>query len=164
VDTEGVQSAIELGGGRPSFDAYFLGVATAVAARGDCIRCKVGAVLVERDTHRIISTGYNGSPPGGPSCLMGECPRCLSDAPSGSNYEGCIEIHAESNCLKYANLYHPNRGGRWGWTVTMYVTRRPCDICRPLLMDQQIDGVVYPDLEKPGKWIWEPTRVWYGGR
>lgn len=58
---------------RPGWREYFLGVAEAVAARGDCTRRRVGAVLVQ--DHRIVSTGYNGAPRGAPGCLEGACPR-----------------------------------------------------------------------------------------
>jgi dCMP deaminase len=47
---------------RPDWDDYFLGIARAVAARGECVRSRVGAVLV-RD-NRIVATGYNGVPAG----------------------------------------------------------------------------------------------------
>ena len=59
---------------RISFDAWALGLAEAVSLRGDCTRRQVGAVLLDRD-HRVIGAGYNGTWPGGPSCLKGECPR-----------------------------------------------------------------------------------------
>jgi deoxycytidylate deaminase len=52
---------------RPSWDDWALGIAHAVAARADCTRRKIGAVILDSE-HRIVSTGYNGSPPGGPSC------------------------------------------------------------------------------------------------
>lgn len=61
---------------RPDWDSWALGLATAVSLRGDCTRRRVGAVLLDKD-HRIIGAGYNGSWPGGPSCLKGDCPRGL---------------------------------------------------------------------------------------
>lgn len=60
---------------RPTWDSYFLNVAQAVANRADCTRRMVGAVIVDPE-HRVISTGYNGAPPGKPGCLSdGACPR-----------------------------------------------------------------------------------------
>jgi deoxycytidylate deaminase len=52
---------------RPSWDEYFMQIARDVATRATCLRRHVGAVIV-RD-RRILSTGYNGSPPGMPHCL-----------------------------------------------------------------------------------------------
>lgn len=122
---------------RPGWDEYFLGIAEAVSARGDCIRCKVGSVLVGLD-RRIRSTGYNGSFPEGPSCLQGECPRCLSDVPSGSGYENCIEVHAEANALLYASWEDCQY-------ATLYVTRKPCSNCSKLIRATGIVKVVWAD-------------------
>lgn len=59
---------------RPDWQPWALGIAKAVSERGDCTRRRVGAVLLDTN-HRIIGAGYNGTEPGGPSCLKGECPR-----------------------------------------------------------------------------------------
>ncbi|MFC9231322.1 deoxycytidylate deaminase [Streptomyces decoyicus] len=120
---------------RPDWDEYFIGVAKAVAARGDCLRKQVGAVLVSRD-HRIVSTGYNGSAPGGMSCLAGECERCTGDAPSGASYEGCIEYHAEWNAILWSRP--EDRPG-----TTLYVTFRPCGDCSKLIVGVGIKRVVW---------------------
>lgn len=61
---------------RASWRDYFLGIADSVAVRADCTRRRVGAVVVDAQTKHIISTGYNGAPPGKPGCLSdGACPR-----------------------------------------------------------------------------------------
>lgn len=60
--------------GRPGWLAWAAGIAQAVSERGDCTRRQVGAVILDVD-HRIIGAGYNGTQPGGPSCLAGDCPR-----------------------------------------------------------------------------------------
>ncbi|WP_327294420.1 deoxycytidylate deaminase [Streptomyces sp. NBC_01197] len=120
---------------RPDWPTYFLGIAQAVAARGDCLRSRVGAVLVGQD-NRIKSTGFNGSYPGGPSCLAGECPRCVSDQPSGSGYEDCVETHAEANALLYAS-WEDCQG------ATLYVTRKPCKDCSKLIRAASIEEVTW---------------------
>ena len=125
---------------RPNWDFYFLGIANAVAARGDCLRCRVGAVLVGQDK-RIRSTGFNGSFPGGPSCLAGQCPRCLSDTPSGTSYEDCVEVHAEANALLYAS-WEDCQGS------TLYVTREPCKDCSKLIRASGVADVVWIDNQE----------------
>lgn len=128
---------------RPDWESYFLGIATAVAARADCSRRKIGAVVV-RD-NRIVSTGYNGSPPGGPSCLLGECPRARSDVPPGSSYDtgpgACVAVHAEANAVLYAG-----RDGCLG--STLYVTDEPCGGCARLIRASGIRVVRWPAGEE----------------
>ncbi|WP_420834127.1 deoxycytidylate deaminase [Streptomyces yunnanensis] len=121
---------------RLDWQSYFLGIAKAVSARGDCHRSQVGAVLVGADK-RIRATGYNGTPLGGPSCMAGECSRCNSDQPSGSGYEACEETHAEANCLLYAN-WSDCQG------ATIYITRAPCRDCTKLIRSAGIARVIWP--------------------
>lgn len=124
---------------RPGWDEYFLGIAGAVSVRGDCLRRRVGAVLV-RD-FRIAATGYNGAESGGPSCLAGECPRGSSGVAPGSSYDtgagACVATHAEANCLLYAD-FEDARGG------VLYVTETPCDGCARLIRSAGVARVVTP--------------------
>ena len=99
---------------RPSWDDYFFTIAGAVARRASCPRAQVGAVIVSAD-HYILSTGYNGAPPGLPHCFEvgcriedGHCQRAL---------------HAEANAIAHAARNGVNiKGG------TLYVVGK--DICR----------------------------------
>lgn len=59
---------------RPDRDAWHLDGTRWLAQMGDCTRRKVGALIVGPDK-RFWGMGYNGSYPGGPSCLEGACPR-----------------------------------------------------------------------------------------
>lgn len=123
---------------RPCWDDFFLEIANAVSRRGDCRRAQIGAVIVKN--HRIVSTGYNGTPPGGASCLKGDCPRGLIDAselPHGyPDYSNCISLHAEQNAIAYSN-----RSDTIG--ATIYLTTAPCDMCTKLIKAAGITGVVF---------------------
>jgi len=123
---------------RPDWDQYFLGIARAVAARADCRRVQIGCVIVGTDK-RIVATGYNGSPPGGLSCLAGECPRALSDTPTLTpDYANCIALHAEQNAIAYADRTRTAGG-------TMYLSAsKPCDMCSKLIAAAGIERVVTP--------------------
>lgn len=120
---------------RPDWDTYFLTIARSVSLRGDCTRAQHGAVIVSDS--RIIGTGYNGTEPGGKSCLRGECPRASSDvAHLAPDYSNCIASHAEQNAISYAR-FEEMRG------ATIYITGEPCDMCRKLIRAAGIVRVVY---------------------
>ncbi|MFF8629646.1 deoxycytidylate deaminase [Streptomyces werraensis] len=125
-----------LGGAkRPCWDCYFLSLAESASERGDCVRKQVGALLVSPDL-RTVQPGYNGSEPGGLSCLDGQCERCLSNVPSGTSYEGCVEYHAEWNAVFWSRP--EMRAG-----ATLYVTFEPCQDCRKLIRGVGIAQVVW---------------------
>lgn len=127
---------------RPSWDDYYLGIAHAVAARADCTRRKIGAIIVKGD--RIISTGYNGAPAGKPGCLSASaCPRgqmSKTDILPGSSYDtgwgACIALHAEQNAILRAGL--ESRGS------ILYLTDEPCDGCARLIAGAGISIVIFP--------------------
>ena len=126
---------------RPSWDEWGLLLAKAVAARADCTRRQVGAVLMRPD-HTIVSTGYNGSPSGGPSCLAGECPRgrlSYEELPPESSYDktGCIALHAEQNALLRATWDEMT-------DATLYITDAPCEGCARTIAGTPISRVVFP--------------------
>jgi dCMP deaminase len=121
-----------------------MGIAEAIAVRGDCTRRRVGALILD-PRHRVVSWGYNGTAPGKPGCLGGACPRGLLDFdelpdldPSydtpGRTY--CIATHAELNALVSAD---PVKLAE----ATMYVTLKPCDPCYKVIRTTQIYRVVY---------------------
>lgn len=101
-------------GSRFSRDAYFGIIAAAAAMLAKCQRRQVGAVLVKEN--RIISTGYNGAPPGFQNCFGDKC------VFGGSS---CINtIHAEINCL--------TRSREVGDII--YCTDTPCINCVKALL------------------------------
>jgi dCMP deaminase len=121
---------------RPSWDEYFMKIAQVASMRSNCIKRKVGAVIV-RD-RRIISTGYNGTPRGTKNCNEGGCPRCNSFASSGTKLDECLCSHAEENSITQA-AYH-------GTSVkegTLYTTFAPCLMCTKMIINSGIVEVVF---------------------
>jgi dCMP deaminase len=121
---------------RPDWDTYFMDIARVVSSRGNCSRRKVGAVAVS--DHRIISTGYNGTPRGIRNCCEGGCARCASNAPSGSALSECVCSHAEENAITQA-AYHGVRTK----DAILYVTISPCLTCAKMIINSGIREVVY---------------------
>ena len=121
---------------RPGWDRYFMDIAQVAAKRSNCSRRQVAAVLV-RDK-RIISTGYNGTPRGVRNCSDGGCPRCGSNAPSGSHLTECLCSHAEENAIVQA-AYH----GIMVKGATLYTTYSPCLLCSKMIINAGIKEVVY---------------------
>ena len=121
---------------RPDWDSYFMQIAQVVALRSNCSRRQVAAVIVK--DCRIISTGYNGTPRGIKNCCDGGCPRCASDAPSGTNLGECLCCHGEENAIVQA-AYH----GISVKDATLYTTFSPCLLCAKMIINAGITRVVY---------------------
>lgn len=116
---------------RPSWEDYYMNIAREVAKRSNCVRRKVGAVIVREN--RIISTGYNGTPRGTKNCDEGGCPRCAGNAPSGTGLDECLCSHAEENAI-VQSAYH-------GISVkdgTLYSTLQPCLTCTKMIINSGI--------------------------
>lgn len=159
---------------RPSWDDYFLGIAEAVAARADCTRRQIGAVVV-RD-NRIVSTGYNGAPSRQLGCLAGGCSRgrhfpklAVSEAHRDAvGIPPRVQVCACTNpwpCPEAADLgssYDTGPGacvalhaeqnaiiyaGRDGCLYsTMYITDAPCDGCKRMIEASGLSRVRTPRL------------------
>jgi hypothetical protein len=56
---------------RPTWDQYFMQLASLAAQRSNCMKRRVGCVLVRES--RVISTGYNGTPRHLQNCNQGGC-------------------------------------------------------------------------------------------
>lgn len=127
---------------RPSWDAYFLQIATVVSQRSTCLRRQVGAVIVK--DKRIIATGYNGAASGAPHCDTVGCIRQQLGIKSGERHELCAAIHAEQNAIIQAAKYGVSIEG-----ATLYCTHQPCAICAKMIVNSGIRRVVfngaYPD-------------------
>lgn len=117
---------------RPDWDQYFMAIAKVVATRATCDRKHVGAVVVRE--RRILSTGYNGSPPGQPHCDdVGHLLREIDGRQSCAR-----SIHAEDNAI-----FAAARFGQATQGATMYVTAQPCLNCAKAILSAGIQRVVY---------------------
>lgn len=127
---------------RPTWDDYFLNLAELAATRSTCRRRQVGALLVSN--HRVLATGYNGSPRGLGHCLELGCLRDQMEVPSGQRQEICRAIHAEQNAILQAAKHGITIG-----EATLYCTNQPCVTCAKLLLNLEIRRLVvrssYPD-------------------
>jgi dCMP deaminase len=142
---------------RISKDEYFLKLALHASCMATCIRRKVGCVLTNSRGH-VLSTGYNGNPPGSPHCI--EVPCSGATAKSGSNLDLCQANHAEASALLQChNVFDID---------TAYITASPCINCVKLLLNTSCKRIVfaqeYPHgeskqwWENQGRqWIFLPT-------
>ena len=121
---------------RPSWHAYFMGIADLVSTRATCIRRRVGAVLVK--DKRILCSGYNGAPSGIAHCDQTGCLRAKLNVPSGERHELCRGVHAEQNAIIQA-AYH----GISVKDATLYCTHQPCSICSKMIINAGIVRVYY---------------------
>lgn len=97
--------------GRPDWDSFYISLCFMIARRSIDPRTKHGCVIVDKN-HRILSTGYNGPPPG------------LDDSKLDLSPPGKYKImeHAESNAI--LNSKGANLEGS-----TFYITGTPCAPC-----------------------------------
>jgi dCMP deaminase len=110
------------------------------STRSNCLRRKVGAVIVKQ--RNIISTGYNGTPMGVKNCFEGGCPRCQSDIEPGQGYDTCICVHAEANAVLLAARHgNATEGG------VLYTTLRPCFSCLKEAVQAGIREIVFEEGE-----------------
>jgi len=120
---------------RPSWDSYFMSLASLAAQRSNCMKRRVGCVVV-RDK-RVISTGYNGTPRGLKNCAEGGCGRCNSGEGSGHALSTCLCIHAEENALLEAGRERLREG------AVLYCDTCPCLTCSIKIAQMGISEVVY---------------------
>lgn len=121
---------------RPTWDEYFMQIAQVAALRSNCIKRKVAAVIV-RD-HRVIATGYNGTPRGIKNCNEGGCPRCHTFGKSGEHLDECLCAHAEENAIAQAAYHGVRISG-----ATIYSTYSPCLRCTKLIINSGISEVIF---------------------
>ncbi len=119
---------------RPTLDEYFMKVARTVATRSTCRHRDQGAVIVKDG--RILSTGYNGAPPGQPHCI--DLRRCIKEEGFRCRAEG---LHGESNAIASAAKVGISVDG-----AAIYCVYSPCEACCNLLKSAGIVGVGYAEV------------------
>ncbi|WVQ71432.1 hypothetical protein IAR50_000969 [Cryptococcus sp. DSM 104548] len=120
---------------RPGWDAYFMTLASLASHRSNCMKRRVGALLVR--SKRILSTGYNGTPRGVRNCNQGGCSRCNGSARGGEALNECLCLHAEENALLEAGR------DRIGDDSVIYCNTCPCLRCSVKIVQCGVREVVY---------------------
>jgi len=114
-------------------DNNFLNIAEEISSASKCVSKQVGAVIVKDG--RILSTGYNGTPPGYQNCCDHWDGKYTKDHHEWSK---TYEIHAEMNAIIWAA-----REGISIKDATIYVTLEPCSQCSKNLIASGIKRIVY---------------------
>ncbi|PIL31700.1 hypothetical protein GSI_06403 [Ganoderma sinense ZZ0214-1] len=117
---------------RPGWDTYFMQLASLASHRSNCMKRRVGALLVRNK--RIVATGYNGTPRGLKNCNEGGCTRCNSASESS---EECLCLHAEENALLEAGRERVGDGS------VLYCNTCPCLKCTIKIIQTGVKEVVY---------------------
>ncbi|KAL9108555.1 MAG: hypothetical protein Q9227_006641 [Pyrenula ochraceoflavens] len=120
---------------RPSWDQYFMELASLAAQRSNCMKRRVGCVLVRE--RRVISTGYNGTPRNIKNCNEGGCKRCNGGHGAGVALSTCLCLHAEENALLEAGRDRIREGS------ILYCDTCPCLTCSVKITQVGISEVVY---------------------
>lgn len=131
---ETCHKASKSNGNRPTWDEYFIGLATVAATRATCDRKHVGCVIV-RDRN-VLATGYNGSIAGLDDCDV-----------KGHLIENnhCVRtVHAEMNAVAQAAKNGQRIDGS-----TAYVTAFPCWNCCKVLLNAGIIRIVFDEAYRP---------------
>ncbi|MDO8610859.1 MAG: cytidine/deoxycytidylate deaminase family protein [bacterium] len=125
---------------KPTWDEYFMELVHIIKKRSNCLRPHYGSLIV-RD-HRIVTTGYNGTPHGIKNCDEGGCDRCSrrekGEIQTHEYQESCICVHSEQNAIIQAAYLGVSTNG-----ATMYSTISPCSSCAKLIINAGIIEYVY---------------------
>ena len=110
-----------------------LDVAARYAELSSARRLKVGAIIVK--DNRIISIGYNGTPPGWDNNCE-ELVHRIAEEPVLKTLPEVI--HAEENAIAKLARSHESGEG-----ATMFITHAPCAQCAKMILVSGIGSVYY---------------------
>lgn len=112
------------------YDRAYLRLAESWAELSQCVRKKVGAIIVKDAI--IISDGYNGTPSG----FENSCENELGET-------HWYVLHAEANAiLKVAKSTNNCKD------ATLYLTHSPCRECSKLILQSGISRIVFKEEYK----------------
>lgn len=108
-------------------EQFFMLSAIMNSMRADCMRGKVGSVLIKGN--RIVASAYNGALPGKESCYDKIC---------DINQSCTKTIHSEANLISFCA-----KEGITTEDCSLYITLSPCPTCSKLIIQSGIKEVVY---------------------
>lgn len=125
-------------------DIIYMEMAKNVASFSNCVVHHVGCIIVKDG--RIISMGYNGSPPGCDNCNdvfhqrieFGTPPATVELANAHHAFSEKFEVHAEQNAI-----LHAAKNGIAINGAEMYCTLQPCNTCLKMICQTGITRIVY---------------------
>ena len=116
---------------RMAKDDWFMGFALQASKRSHDAETQVGAVLMHRETHAILATGFNGFVRGAKD----------EQLPNTRPDKYPYMVHAEQNLIA-----HCARHGISMDNCYVYCTHSPCSICMRLLWQCGITRIVVKEL------------------
>lgn len=114
----------------------YMAMANVAASASTAVKLKVGSIVVK--DHRILSVGYNGTPPGTDNV-------CEDKVWIGDDQVGDYQlvtkkevIHAEMNAI-----YKMARDGQSGAGADIFITHAPCFECAKAILSVGFNKVWY---------------------
>jgi len=130
---------------RPTWDEYFMEVASTVAKRATCDRGRSGCVIAREK--QILVTGYVGSPRGLPHCDdVGHLMKKVLHEDDRVTQHCMRTVHAEQNAICQAARLGISLEG-----ATLYCRMTPCRTCAMLIINCGIVRVVCERKYHDGK-------------
>jgi len=123
---------------RPNWDEMFMAHAFLAATRSSCAHLNTGCVIVK--DHRILSSGYNGAPPGVENCLDRGCRKEKFNIEFDKKGTAtCRGVHAEINALSQIARRELN-------DTVLYTVFFPCSACAKAIVGSGIKEVVFSKI------------------
>jgi dCMP deaminase len=103
-----------------------------------CLRSKIGAVIVDEKTKKIISSGYNGNNKKLLPCSIIGCAREYFNPRAGERSEMCTGLCAEQRAIFIALNNGINLKNK-----TIYSNFTPCTVCSKIIVELELKRFYY---------------------